>query len=215
VASVSNAFLGWFQITCLFLFLALVVGRTISLHIREKTNPITLSLSKGFLGFMELSLFVGVNLWAFAVIAYSLPLELRPFPWLFGIPLIGTVPAKIAGMILIVGAFVLFISALRALGNSWRLGIQEGEQGDLITEGVYAFTRNPIYLFFDLYFVGTFLINGALFFLLFAALAAANLHYQILHEEKVLASAHGQAYQRYCARTPRYVSWRPIARHRE
>jgi protein-S-isoprenylcysteine O-methyltransferase Ste14 len=210
VASVSNAFLGWFQIICLFLFLALVVGRTISLHVREKTNPITLSLGKGFLGFMELSLFVGVNLWALAVIAYSLPLELRPFAWLFGTPLIDIVPAKIAGVILVVVAYVLFISALRALGNSWRLGIDDHRQGELVTDGAYAFTRNPIYLFFDLYFVGTFLINGTLFFLLFAALAAANLHYQILQEEKVLASVHGQAYQRYCAGTGRYFTRRSL-----
>jgi protein-S-isoprenylcysteine O-methyltransferase Ste14 len=215
VASVSNAFLGWFQTTCLFLFLALVVGRTISLRVRERTRPITLSLSKGFLGFVELSLFVGVNLWALAVIAYSLPLDLRPFPWLFGTPLIDAAPAKIAGVILIVVAFVLFISALRALGNSWRLGIDEHRQGELVTDGVYAFTRNPIYLFFDLYFVGTFLINGALFFLLFAALAAANLHYQILQEERVLADLHGQAYQRYCASAPRYVGRGSITPDRE
>jgi protein-S-isoprenylcysteine O-methyltransferase Ste14 len=215
VASVSNEFLGWFQITCLFLFLALVVGRTISLRVREKTNPITLSLGKGFPGFVELSLFVGVNFWAIAVVVYSLPLELRPFPWLFGTPLIDTVPAKIAGVILIVVAFVFFISALRALGRSWRLGIDDHRRGKLVTGGVYALTRNPIYLFFDLYFIGTFLINGSLFFLLFAALAAANLHYQILQEEKALASVHGQAYQRYCASTPRYVSWRSIYRGRE
>jgi protein-S-isoprenylcysteine O-methyltransferase Ste14 len=215
VASVSNAFLGWFQITCLFLFLALVVGRTVSLHLREKTTPITLSLGKGFLGFVELSLFAGVNLWALAVIAYSLPLELRPFPWLFGTPLVDTLPAKIAGAILVVVAFVLFISALRALGNSWRLGIDEHRHGELITDGVYAFTRNPIYLFFDLYFVGTFLMNGALIFLIFAVLAAVNLHYQILQEEEVLARVHGLAYDRYSASTPRYASWRSIARDRE
>jgi protein-S-isoprenylcysteine O-methyltransferase Ste14 len=212
---VSDALLGWFQIACLLFFLALVVGRTISLRVRERTDPITLSLSKGFLGLMELSLFIGVNLWALAVLAYSLPLESRPFPWLLGTPLIDAPPTKTAGATLIVVAFVLFISALRALGSSWRLGIQEDLQGDLVTGGVYAFTRNPICLFFDLYFVGTFLINGALFFLLFAALAAANLHYQILQEEKLLASVHGQAYQRYCASTPRYVSWRSIERDRE
>jgi protein-S-isoprenylcysteine O-methyltransferase Ste14 len=212
---VSDALLGWFQIACLLVFLALVVGRTITLRVRDRTNPITLSLSKGFLGFMELSLFIGVNLWALAVLAHSFPLESRPLPWLLGSPLIDAPPAKISGVILIVVAFALLISALQALGCSWRLGIQEDLQGDLVTGGVYAFTRNPIYLFFNLYFVGTFLINGSLFFLLFAILAAANLHYQILQEEKLLASVHGQAYQRYCASTPRYVSWRSKARHRE
>jgi protein-S-isoprenylcysteine O-methyltransferase Ste14 len=206
----SDAFLGWFQIACLLIFLALVVGRTVSLRVREKTNPITLSLNKSFPGLVELSLFVGVNLWALAVVTYVLPLESQPFPWLFGVSLIDAAFSKIAGVILILVAFVLFVSALRALGNSWRLGIDDHRQGELVTDGVYAFTRNPIYLFFDLYFIGTFLINGAPFFLLFAVLAAANLHYQILQEEKVLSSVHGQAYHRYCASTPRYVSWRSV-----
>ncbi len=213
--AVQGAFFGWFQIACLFVFLALVIGRTISLRVRDKTSPITLSLSKGTLGLVELSLFVGVNLWALAVVAYSLSLELPALSWLIGAPLIDTVPAKMGGVILIVVAFVLFVAALRALGDSWRLGIDDHRQGELVTDGVYAFTRNPIYLFFNLYFIGTFLLNGALFFLLFAALAGANLHYQILQEEKVLASIHGQAYQRYCASTPRYVSWRSVARGRE
>jgi protein-S-isoprenylcysteine O-methyltransferase Ste14 len=214
VSSLSNALLGWFQIACLLFFLALVVGRTVSLRVREKSNPITLGLDKGFPGFVELSLFAGVNLWALAVVVYSLPLESRPFPWLFGAPLLDAVPAKIVGAGLVVVAFVLFVSALRALGSSWRLGIQEHQQGALVTDGVYAFTRNPIYLFFDLYFVGTFLINGSLFFLLFAALAAANLHYQILQEEKALTRIHGQAYERYCSITPRYVGRRSITRRR-
>jgi protein-S-isoprenylcysteine O-methyltransferase Ste14 len=215
VAAVGNAFLGWFQIACLLFFLALVVGRAVSLRVRAKLNPVTLSLNKGLLGFMELSLFAGVNLWALAVIMYSLPFQTRPLTWLFGIPLLDAAPAKIAGVILIVVGFVLLVSAMRALGSSWRLGIDEDRQGKLVTNGVYAFTRNPIYLFFYLYFAGTFLINGALFFLVFAVLAAANLHYQILQEEKTLATAHGMAYERYCARVPRYVSWRFVTHDRE
>lgn len=215
MAAALDAFFGWFQIACLFFFLALVIGRTISLRVRDKANPITLSLSKGILGLVELSLFVGVNLWALAVVVYSLPLELPAFSWFFSAPLIDTVPAKIAGVTLIVVAFVLFVAALRALGNSWRLGIQEGQQGELVTDGIYAFTRNPIYLFFNLYFVGTFLINGTSFFLIFAALAAANLHYQVLQEEKALSRVHGQAYQRYRATTPRYVGWRSMTRGHE
>jgi len=108
---------------------------------------------------------------------------------------------------MIVCAFVIFVLALRALGNSWRLGIDENHPGRLVTTGIYAHSRNPIYLFFDLYFLGTFLINGSLFFLIMTVLAALNLHYQIRQEERFLARAHGAAYEAYCARTPRYIRW--------
>jgi protein-S-isoprenylcysteine O-methyltransferase Ste14 len=69
-------------------------------------------------------------------------------------------------------------------------------------------SRNPIFIFIDIYFIGTFLINETLIFLIFAALAVIGMHYQIMQEEKFLAKAYGQVYKDYCARTGRYVGWR-------
>ena len=70
---------------------------------------------------------------------------------------------------------------------------------------VCRFTRNPIYLFFGLYFGGTFLINGTLFFLLFWVLGAALLHLLALQEERFLARVHGRAFAACRDRTPRYI----------
>jgi protein-S-isoprenylcysteine O-methyltransferase Ste14 len=103
---------------------------------------------------------------------------------------------------------LLLFGALRALGDAWRLGIDAHDSGKLVTDGIYRRTRNPIYLFFGLCFWGTFLLNGAAAFALLAALVTANLHYQILQEEKHLARVHGPAYEAYRARTGRYVTWR-------
>lgn len=83
--------------------------------------------------------------------------------------------------------------------------------GRLVTWGIYAISRHPIYLFFNLYFLGTFLINGTLIFLLFALVIAGNLHLQILNEEEFLQRTYGRAYQEYCLRTYRYLGQR---RHR-
>ncbi|MBN1873531.1 MAG: hypothetical protein JXA33_04815, partial [Anaerolineae bacterium] len=66
----------------------------------------------------------------------------------------------------------------------------------------------PIFLFVDLYLIGTFFINGTASFLIFTVLILAGLHYQILQEEKFLAQTYGRAYQDYCARTGRYFGWR-------
>jgi protein-S-isoprenylcysteine O-methyltransferase Ste14 len=83
-----------------------------------------------------------------------------------------------------------------------------------VTTGIYFYSRNPIYLFFDLYFLGTFFINGSLFFLLTAVLGALNLHYQILQEERFLADTYGAVYKAYRARTARYIAWANLGRNK-
>ncbi len=214
VASIS--FLGGFQLLALAVFLISVVRQTVHLLIHRKVNPITLGVArKGKRGLMEILLFVGVNLWALAVVFCALSLERPPFAWPCSVRLVDAMPAKLLGVAMIVCAFVIFVLALRALGNSWRLGIDENHPGLLVTTGIYAYSRNPIYLFFDLYFLGTFLINGSLFFLVMTVLVALNLHYQILQEERFLARVHGATYEAYRARTARYVTWPNLVRRRQ
>jgi protein-S-isoprenylcysteine O-methyltransferase Ste14 len=67
----------------------------------------------------------------------------------------------------------------------------------------------------DLNFIGTFLINGALIFLLSAVLTVVGVHYQILQEEKLLSSAYGQEYQAYCHKTNRYFGWQRTRKENE
>lgn len=199
-----------FQLTSLALFLLVFVGRTVHLRLHKHINAITLSLRKnGLPGAMELALFGAVNLWAIAVLLHALHLGESSLP--LDVQLIHSPAAKIVGVFLIALATVIHMLALIALGDSWRLGIDEHRPGKLVTEGIYAVSRNPIYLFFDLYFIGTFLINGTLLFLVFALFTIANLHYQTLQEERFLARIHGPSYEAYRARTTRYFTWRRSA----
>jgi protein-S-isoprenylcysteine O-methyltransferase Ste14 len=208
-------FFGGFQLLALMAFLILIVGRTIHLLIRRKVNPITLGLAgKGKTGLMEVLLFAGVNLWAAVVVFCALSIERPPFAWPCRVRLVDATAAKLLGVAMVLCAFVLFVLALRALGNSWRLGIDEHHPGRLVTTGIYFYSRNPIYLFFDLYFLGTFFINGSLFFLLTAVLGALNLHYQILQEERFLADTYGAVYKAYRARTARYIAWANLGRNK-
>ncbi len=201
--------LGAFQIAALALFLLGFVARTIQLRVREHINPITLSWGKrGMLGLVELALFTEVNLWALIVIDHALPRLNLPLPAWLRVRLIHWAGSELAGVCLTVFAFVICLLALRSLGSSWRLGIDEKRPGELVTGGIYRFSRNPIFVFFDLYFIGAFLVNGTLVFLLLALFTIANLHYQILQEEQFLAQAHGNAYELYRRRTCRYATWR-------
>ncbi len=177
----------------------------------RKVNAFTLvNVHKGWQYFLELSLFLGVNLWIAEVLLYALPVSFRLFPWPFAISLIDSSAARVAGVVHVFSGFAFFILGLMALGSSWRLGIDEKAPGTLVTRGIYNFSRNPIYGFFDLYLLGTFFINGKLIFLVFALLVAVNLHYQIIGEEKFLRQIYGKLYQEYLTSTSRYFPWHKL-----
>jgi protein-S-isoprenylcysteine O-methyltransferase Ste14 len=130
------------------------------------------------------------------------------FPDSFHAQLIESTPARVAGAVMISVGFIIFVWALLSFGNSWRVGIDTRAPGDLVTGGAFALSRNPIFVFVDLYFAGVFLINGTLLFLVFAVLVIAGLHYQVLQEEKFLTGRYGQFYREYCVRTKRYFGVR-------
>jgi protein-S-isoprenylcysteine O-methyltransferase Ste14 len=74
-----------------------------------------------------------------------------------------------------------------------------------VTHGIFAWSRNPIYIALDLLVAGTFLLQGRLLFLILAAAIGALLHELILREETFLAQRYGETYRRYCARVRRYL----------
>jgi protein-S-isoprenylcysteine O-methyltransferase Ste14 len=98
--------------------------------------------------------------------------------------------------------------ALRAFGDSWRLGIDRTAPGALVTHGIFAWTRNPVYVGLDLLAFGTFLIQGRLIFMVLALLISWMLHLQIRREERFLDRAHGDAYREYRTRVGRYAKLR-------
>lgn len=82
------------------------------------------------------------------------------------------------------------------------------EQPDkLVTEGLYRFSRNPMYLGFVTALIGVALISGAaissfLWVLLFFIIT--NKWY-IDFEEKAMTEAFGQEYEDYCKRVRRWI----------
>jgi protein-S-isoprenylcysteine O-methyltransferase Ste14 len=208
-----SRFFDGFQLFALAFFLLVFVGRTLYLRLVKHISPITLGAGKkGFWRFAEMSFFVGLAAWIIEVLLHVLPVGFTLFPAPFDTRVINSVPAQCVGVALLVAGLVLFVWALIAFGDSWRVGIDESAPGALVTEGVFAVSRNPIFLFLDLYFLGTFLINGTLVFLLFFAFTAVGLHLQILQEEEFLAAAYGDTYHDYCAATGRYLGRRGAGR---
>lgn len=201
-------FFAYAQVISLGVFLTLFVGKTIYLRRQKKISAIKINIftREGLRHVFEIFLFLLVNLWTFSLLAYALKAGFGTFPGLWEVRLFDLLALKIAGLVFTLLGFTVFILALLNLGNSWRLGIDDKNPGKLVTTGIYSFSRHPIYLFFDLYFFGTFLINGNIIFLVFTLILAAVLHYQLLREEKFLLKVFDKKYRDYMLLTGRYLS---------
>ncbi len=128
----------------------------------------------------------------------------------FGWPTLGHALFDSAGMAwagasLCALGLVCFLLSLIAFGKSFRVGIDEDHPGTLVTMGVFAVSRNPIYVSFILLFCGIFLMLANWVLLLCFAAVTALIHRQILREEASLKNIYGAAYADYCKRTRRYI----------
>ena len=75
----------------------------------------------------------------------------------------------------------------------------------LVTDGVYAHVRNPMYLGMNLIAFGLGIALANDWLILFGIVLALALHYGVVRrEERFLTQLFGDAYVAYMARTPRY-----------
>jgi len=206
-----NAFALYFQMSILIVFSTLVAGRIIHLRHKYKTNALSIIRNKGIQRFLGITVVTIINVWVAILLVYILHPEIEFLPFPLDLVLVDIIPVKIVGILLICLGLVIYISAWVALSNAWRIGYDREPKGDLIRKGIYRISRNPMYLFYDLYFVGTFMINGDLIFLLLAVLLIIALHYLIIQEEKSLDLTHGESFRTYACQTSRYLSWRVLS----
>ncbi|MDR2428236.1 MAG: isoprenylcysteine carboxylmethyltransferase family protein, partial [Candidatus Margulisbacteria bacterium] len=185
------------------IFGLLFLGRTILLQAQGvKVWVIGASAKKVSEKILESLLFPVLILWCLAVILTALHGGDKYF--IFRI-LLEARWLKITGLFLCYGGLLLFLSALLSFGQAWRIGIDENNSPALVTTGIFKYSRNPIFLFMDLYFAGIALIYPGLFFILAALLVLPGLHLQILREEKFLQNKFGQEYSAYKASARRYL----------
>jgi len=151
--------------------------------------------------------FVFLLVWAYEIVAHAWGFHFHAEPGWSHRVLVGSIAIKTVGAAVACIAVVLYAIALRRLGKSWRLGIDRTTPGPLVTDGVYRWTRHPIYVAFDLLFVGTFLVLGRVVFLLLALVLIPLLHHYMLREERFLTEVYAGAYGDYCRRVGRYLPW--------
>ena len=109
------------------------------------------------------------------------------------------------GVALCAAALIWFAVTLQNFGRSFRVGIDENTQDKLITGGTFFISRNPLYVGFDVFFIGQLLIAPNLASLIVVIFFGAVIHRQILREETFLRAHYGQEYADYCGKVRRYL----------
>ncbi len=115
-------------------------------------------------------------------------------------------PAQGASILIAVSGLVLTLFAQSDMGTSWRIGVRQTDRTALITTGLFALVRNPIFTGMSMFAVGLAALwpNVASFASLLALLVAIELQVRFV-EEPYLLSVHGTAWKRWASRVGRFV----------
>lgn len=102
------------------------------------------------------------------------------------------------------GVLVL-LASLVSFGRSFRVGIDVEHPDKLVTTGIFAISRNPIYIGFALVLIGEFLVFPNWIPLACLVAGVVLFHRQVLREESFMRDHYGPQYAHYCRRVRRYL----------
>ena len=199
----SGVATSYFQIAALLAFTVVFFTRvTATAH--GGINPFAFLLAKERRGKAVEAAFIVVALLCFvevALQAFNRPFRLLPD---CAYTLVDAGFNGPIGVLFVIASFFVLVRAYLDLGASWRVGVDPHQPSDLVTTGIYARTRNPIYLFFLLYALGTLLMFPSLVFLVLTAAIFVMVVLVTRNEERFLRAAFGATYDDYASRTPRF-----------
>jgi len=110
----------------------------------------------------------------------------------------------LAFVILLLNLIISTISLIE-LKDSWRVGVVENQKTELVSSGIYRFTRNPYFVSYLLMFTGYTLLLQNIILLILSLTGFLFIHQMIIKEEQFLISVHGAAYTQYHKSVPRYL----------
>jgi len=184
------------------LWLALAFGVRIALHVRRtgSTGVRGLDRDAAPLEWLAGALFVTSLLAAAAAPLLALLGVSEPVGALDG------VVVHAAGIVLAAAGIAGTFIAQLAMGDSWRIGVESEERTDLVTDGLFALVRNPIYSAMIPTVLGLALMVPSPLALVALAGLGLALELQVrVVEEPYLLRAHGASYAQYAARVGRFV----------
>ncbi|GAB3701521.1 methyltransferase family protein [Nocardiopsis sp. NPDC006832] len=112
----------------------------------------------------------------------------------------------VSGLVLMLFGLVLVLVSQAAMGASWRIGVDEDERTELVTRGVFALVRNPVFTGMGVLLAGQVLAVSSVLSMVALAVFTAAVQVQVRAiEEPYLLRTHGTTYTGYAARVGRFL----------
>jgi protein-S-isoprenylcysteine O-methyltransferase Ste14 len=108
------------------------------------------------------------------------------------------------GWLFIACGTVTTVVAQGQMGRAWRIGIDD-RPTELVANGLFALSRNPIFSGMIFTLMGAVLIAPAVWSILFASITIVLIAVQTRFEEKHLVELHGEKYIAYAQQVGRFL----------
>lgn len=109
------------------------------------------------------------------------------------------------GMAIMSVALIIIVVAQGQMGESWRIGVDYDHRTEFVQQGLFKYSRNPIFLGIMLSVIGYFLLLPNAVTLVIMMLDLALIQVQIRLEERHLTAEHGDVYKHYCDEVRRWI----------
>ena len=112
---------------------------------------------------------------------------------------------EMIGWGLLHGSLIWIFIAQLQMSDSWRIGIDQENETELVSKGLFSISRNPIFFGIIIADLGLFLVIPNAFTLLISVLSIYAVQVQVRLEEVFLAQVHGEEYAQYCKQVRRWI----------
>ena len=185
----------------LFLTIALIY-RSYRVYKNTGINALKQSPEDNTLKILAIILKIHLFLVAGLIADYAYGLDVltsNRFEWLP--PLLG---GRI-GSILLLLCLILIITTQTQMSSSWRIEIDSKNKAQLITEGVFKYSRNPIFVALRLSYFAMFLIVPCPYSLITFVIGDICFQLQTRKEEQYLQKIYSDDYLIYCSQVRRWL----------
>jgi protein-S-isoprenylcysteine O-methyltransferase Ste14 len=188
---------------CAIYFLFLIVIRAWAVQKQIGKNPVLLSFSDDLHGLVGKYFAI----WMTLLCAYTVAYCIYPSGYQYFLPMdyLDSNAIKVTGLVILATSLAGTYIAQGNMKKSWRVGIDEQQKTELVTTGIFGYSRNPIYVGMLASITGLFMVTPNAFTLLLMVVGYLLVQVQVRVEEDFLLKMHGPVYLNYKTSVRRFI----------